>query len=124
MRASSEFKDKTTQPNELWQTDFTYFKVIGWFWYYLSTILDDYSRYIVDLELCSTIKTADVKRGLGRALQKLGLPQDWLQRLLSDNGSWYVSGNLADYLEKIGMNHVRGAPHHPQTQGKIERWRC
>lgn len=87
MRASSEFKDKTTQPNELWQTDFTYFKVIGWFWYYLSTILDDYSRYIVDLELCSTIKTADVKRGLGRALQKLGLPQDWLQRLLSDNGS-------------------------------------
>ena len=49
MRAASEFKDKTTKPNQLWQTDFTYFKIIGWGWYYLSSILDDYSRYIVSL---------------------------------------------------------------------------
>ena len=43
-------------------------------------------------------------------------------RLLSDNGSSYVSGDLAKWLRDAGMNHVRGAPHHPQTQGKIERW--
>ena len=47
IKASDEFKDKTTAPNQLWQTDFTYLKVIGWGWFYLSTILDDYSRYII-----------------------------------------------------------------------------
>ena len=44
-------------------------------------------------------------------------------RLLSDNGPCYVSGELSDYLEQQGMTHTRGAPYHPQTQGKIERWR-
>ena len=53
MRASDEFKDKTTRVNQMWQTDFTYFKIIGWGWFYLSTILDDYSRHIVTWELCS-----------------------------------------------------------------------
>ena len=47
MKAADEFKDKTTAPNQLWQTDFTYLKVIGWGWFYLSTILDDFSRYII-----------------------------------------------------------------------------
>ena len=45
IKANDEFKDKTTRPNEMWQTDFTYLKVIGWGWFYLSTILDDFSRY-------------------------------------------------------------------------------
>ena len=73
-----EFKDKTTAPNPLWQTDFTYLKVIGWGWFYLSTVLDDFS----------------------------------------DNGSSYIAGELADWIE----DHIRGAPYHPMTQGKIERW--
>ena len=47
IKAASEFKDKTTAINQLWQTDFTYLKVLGWGWFYLSTILDDYSRYII-----------------------------------------------------------------------------
>ena len=60
MKAASEFKDKTTAINQLWQTDFTYLKIIGWGWYYLSTILDDYSRYIIAWKLCTTMRAEDV----------------------------------------------------------------
>ena len=60
IKAADEFKDKTTAPNQLWQTDFTYLKVIGWGWYYLSTILDDYSRYIIARKLCTTMRADDV----------------------------------------------------------------
>jgi transposase InsO family protein len=125
IRAADEFRDKTTRPNELWQTDFTYLKVIGWGWFYLSTILDDYSRYIVAWKLCTSMKAGDVTDTLELALAASGCTQATVvqrPRLLSDNGSSYVAADLAGYLEDKGMDHVRGAPHHPQTQGKIERW--
>ena len=122
MQASNEFKDKTVRINQMWQTDFTYFKIIGWGWYYLSTILDDYSRYIVHWELCSTMKAVDVQRSLDVALEKTKLCSNQMPRLLSDNGSCYISGELADYLDEKEMSHVRGRPNHPQTQGKIERY--
>lgn len=122
MRAADEFKDKTTHVNQMWQTDFTYFKIVGWGWYYLSTILDDYSRYIVHWELCSNMKTDDVTSSLDSALEKAGLDKNNSPRLLSDNGSCYISSELAKYIQDKGMSHVRGRPMHPQTQGKIERW--
>jgi putative transposase len=125
IKAADEFKDKTTAPNQLWQTDFTYLKVIGWGWYYLSTILDDFSRYIIAWKLCTTMRVDDVTDTLQLALTASGCASARVvhkPRLLSDNGSSYVSGDLAKWLQDAGMHHVRGAPHHPQTQGKIERW--
>jgi putative transposase len=125
IKAADEFKDKTTAPNQLWQTDFTYLKVIGWGWFYLSTILDDFSRYIIAWKLCTTMRADDVTDTLQLALTASGCDQVRVAhkpRLLSDNGSSYVSGDLAKWLEEAGMRHVRGAPCHPQTQGKIERW--
>lgn len=125
LSAADEFRDKTARPNELWQTDFTYLKVIGWGWFYLSAILDDYSRYIIAWKLCTTMKAEDVTDTLDLALQASGCDQATVlhkPRLLSDNGSSYISGELADWLEEHKMDHVRGAPYHPQTQGKIERW--
>jgi putative transposase len=125
VKAADEFKDKTTAPNQLWQTDFTYLKVIGWGWFYLSTILDDYARYIVAWKLCTTMKAEDVTDTLTLALKASGCDQARVvhkPRLLSDNGSSYIAGDLADWLKDRGMDHVRGAPLHPQTQGKIERW--
>ena len=125
VKAASEFKDKTTAINQLWQTDFTYLKVIGWGWFYLSTILDDYSRYIISWKLCTNMKAEDVTDTLDLALQASGCDQVHVAhkpRLLSDNGSSYVSSDLADWLQEKGMKHSRGAPYHPQTQGKIERW--
>ena len=117
-----EFKDKTTAINQLWQTDFTYLKVIGWGWFYLSTILDDFSRYIIVWKLCTTMKTTDVTDTLNLALQASGCGDVCIlhkPRLLSDNGSSYISAELADWLGDKGMDHTRGAPMHPQTQGKI-----
>ena len=125
IKAASEFKDKTTAINQLWQTDFTYLKVLGWGWFYLSTILDDYSRYIIAWKLCTNMRTEDVTDTLDLALQASGCDQVHVvhkPRLLSDNGSSYVSGDLAEWLSDKGMRHSRGAPYHPQTQGKIERW--
>ena len=72
IKAANEFRDKTTRPNELWQTDFTYLKVIGWGWFYLSTILDDYSRYIIAWKLCTTMKAEDVTDTLDLALEASG----------------------------------------------------
>ncbi|MGB7166585.1 MAG: IS3 family transposase [Mycobacterium sp.] len=125
IKAAEAFKDKTTAPNQLWQTDFTYLKIMGWGWYYLSTVLDDFSRFIVAWKLCATMKAQDVTATLDLALAASGLDQMNVvhrPRLLSDNGSSYVASDLAEWLDKQNIEHVRGAPYHPQTQGKIERW--
>ncbi len=100
-------------------------KVIAWGWFYLSTILDDFSRYIIAWKLCTTMKAEDVTDTLEMALKASGCDQATLvhkPRLLSDNGSSYIAGELADWLDERDMQHTRGAPYHPQTQGKIERW--
>ena len=125
MEASDKFQHPTTRVNEMWQTDFTYCKIIGWGWYYLSTILDDYSRYILAWRLCTTMAASDVSDTLEDALSFTGLDQMKVKhkpRLLSDNGPSYIASDLADYLDDKGMDHTRGRPYHPQTQGKIERW--
>ena len=88
-------------------------------------IPDDYSRYIIAWKLCTTMKMSDVTDTLERALQASSCDQAHIAhkpRLLSDNGSSYVSGELAEWLGDKKIGHVRGAPYHPQTQGKIERW--
>jgi len=125
MQASDRFQQPTRRVNEMWQTDFTYFKIIDWGWYYLSMTLDDYSRFIVSWRLCTTMSASDVSDTLDDALSFTGLDQVKVKhkpRLLSENGPSYISGELADYLEENDMTHTRGRPYPPQTQGKIERW--
>src|ERR1700754_2000603 len=125
IKAGDEFKDKTTRPNQLWQTDFTYLKVIGWGWFYLSTVLDDFSRYIIAWKLCTTMKAEGVTETLNLALAASGCNSARVMqrpRLLSDNGPCYVAGELAEWLQDRDIDHIHGAPCHPQTQGKIERW--
>ena len=81
-KATDEFRDKTTAPNQLWRTscgpavaqlwhtDCTYLKVIGWGWFYLSTILDDYSRYVIAWKLCTNMTADDVTATLKLALEQ------------------------------------------------------
>ena len=98
LKASDEFQDKTTAPNQLWQTDFTYLKVIDWGWFYLSTVLDDFSRTIIAWKLCTTMKAEDVTDTLELALKASGCDRATVihkPRLLSDNGSSYIADDLA-----------------------------
>ena len=73
IKAAAEFTDKTVAINEMWQTDFTYFKIIGWGWYYLSTILDDYSRYIIAWKLCTKLVLSRLRSGPSTHLCGLSL---------------------------------------------------
>jgi len=125
IKAADAFHTRTTGPNQMWQTDFTYFKIIGWGWMYLSTVLDDFSRYIIAWKLCCTMRAEDVTDTLELALTASGCDQAHVlhkPRLLSDNGPSYIAAELSEWIEAQNMSHVRGAPLHPQTQGKIERW--
>jgi len=125
LQASDKFHTPTKRINELWQTDFTYFKIVGWGWYFLSTVLDDYSRYIISWKLTTTMSADDVKLTLDDAIEQTGVAQVMVKhrpRLLSDNGPCYLSKELREYLDEQKIEHTRGAPYHPQTQGKIERY--
>ncbi len=111
--------------NELWQIDFTQLKVMGWGWYYLCTVLDDHSRYIITWRLAPTMTSEDAKATLDLALAATGVAQVQVElrpRLLSDNGAAFIAEPLARYLQQHQIQHLRGAPYHPQTQGKIERY--
>ena len=124
MKAADTFQHPTTAPSQLWQTDFTYLEVMGWGWFYLSTVLDHYSRYILAWKLCDSTAAKDVSDTLELALEASGLESvnvTHRPRLLSDNGPSYVSAELRDWLDERRMAHTRGRPYHPMTQGKIER---
>jgi len=125
MTAADEFHHKTKRVHELWQTDFTYLKVIGWGWYYLSTVMDDYSRYIIAWKLFTGMSTDDVKHTLDLAITASDIDTPRVRhrpRLLSDNGPCYIAKDLQDYLADRDIGHTRGKPYHPMTQGKIERY--
>jgi putative transposase len=122
LKAADHFEQPTTAINQLWQTDFTYLKVMGWGWYYLSTVMDDYSRYILAWRLCQTMSAREVTATLKAALQTAGLTKKQRPKLLSDNGPCYISAELQDWLTDHELSHTRGKPYHPMTQGKIERW--
>ena len=123
--ARDKFPEPTRSVHELWQTDFTWLKIVHWGWYYLCTILDDYSRYILSWRLCKGMGADEVMQTLDDALEFAGIRYARVvdrPRLLSDNGACYVSRALSVYLEEKGIGHTRGKPYHPMTQGKIERY--
>jgi putative transposase len=125
LTARDKFPQPTVRVNELWQTDFTYLKVVHWGWYYLSTVLDDYSRYILSWRLCRGMTADEVKATVEDAVRFTGVEHAQVvnrPRLLSDNAPAYLSGEFSEYLETKGIGHTRGKPFHPMTQGKIERY--
>lgn len=122
--AAKEFRHKTRRPNQLWQSDATRFFVPGWGHYWMVSVLDDYSRKILAWKLVRDVQTPSLADVIQLAVEATGLittPQVGKPALLTDNGSGYISGMMADFLRAHGLRHIRARSHHPQTTGKMER---
>jgi transposase InsO family protein len=123
--AGPEYAVKTKRVNEQWQSDGSYFFVMGWGWYYLISVLDDFSRYILAWDLKSNMKTETISEVVEQAIEWTGMkrvPAKLRARLVSDNGPSYVALAFEEYLRMHQMRHIRCSPHHPQTNGKLERF--
>ena len=125
LAAGKEYHTKTTRPHQMWATDASYFRVIGWGFYYMVTVMDDYSRFILAWKLQTDMTSDSFIEVLQDAVDLTGMtdvPQQDRTRLLSDNGPGYVSRAFGDYLHLVGIRHILASPYHPQTNGKIERY--
>jgi len=123
--AAKEYHTRTTRPHQMWATDASYFRVVGWGYYYLVTVMDDYSRYILGWKLkkdMSANSLIEVVQEAVDATRMTDVPIENRTRLLSDNGAGYVSRAFRDYLNLVGIGHILAAPYHPQTNGKVERY--
>lgn len=123
--AEKEYHRKTAKPHQLWATDASYFRVMGWGYYYLVTVMDDFSRFILAWKLQQDMTATSLIEVVQDAVDATGMtdiPVEDRTRLLSDNGSGYISHAFSDYLRLVGIHHIRAAPYHPQTNGKLERY--
>jgi transposase InsO family protein len=122
--AADEYYRKTTRVHELWQTDLTYFHVVGYGWYYVGGVLDDYSRYLICHRVVRDMTGATLADLVQEAVETSGVadvPVEHKPALLSDNGSGYVSKIFNEYLKSQEIPHIFAARFHPQTVGKFER---
>ncbi|MCJ7752343.1 MAG: IS3 family transposase [Armatimonadetes bacterium] len=123
--AAKEYHTKTARPHQMWATDASYFRVVGWGYYYLVSVLDDYSRFLLAWKLQRDMSATSLIEVVQEAVDATGMTDVPVQdrtRLLSDNGSGYVSRVFRDYLHLVGIGHILAAPYHPQTNGKVERY--
>jgi putative transposase len=125
LTAANEYHTKTTRPHQMWATDASYFRVVGWGYYYLVTVMDDYSRFILAWKLQKDMSANSFIEVIQEAVDTTGMtdvPIEDRTRLLSDNGAGYVSKAFRNYLRLVGIGHILAAPFHPQTNEKIERY--
>jgi len=125
LTAAKEYHTKTTRPHQMWATDASYFRVVGWGYYYLVTVMDDYSRFILAWKLQKDMSANSLIEVVQEAVDATGMtdvPVEDRTKLLSDNGAGYVSRSFRDYLQLVGIGHILAAPFHPQTNGKLERY--
>jgi putative transposase len=125
LMAAKEYHTKTTRPHQMWATDASYFHVVGWGYYYLVTVMDDYSCFILGWKLQKDMSANSLIEVVQEAVDATGMtdvPVEDRTRLLSDNGAGYVSRIFREYLSLVGIEHILAAPYHTQTNGKVERY--
>ena len=110
--------DQPLKPHEHWHIDISYLNICGTF-YYLCSILDGCSRYIIHWEIRESMTEADVEVIVQRAKERF---PGVTPRIISDNGPQFVAKDFKEFIRVAGMTHVRTAPYYPQSNGKIERW--
>ena len=124
-KAGKEYRRKTKRPNELWATDCCHLRVMDWGWYYLVSVMDDYSRFILAWDLKADMTGGSLEDVVQQAVDLTGMtgvPLEDRTVLLSDNGAGYISQQFNQYLRLAGIRHITASPFHPQTNGKIERY--
>ena len=124
LKAGKEYHRKTSRPHQMWATDASDFSVVGWGFYYLVTVTDDDSRFILAHKLQQDM-TSDSFIEVVQDVDRTGITEVSVAdrtSLLSDNGSGYVSRAFRDYLQMVGIRHILATPFHPQTNGKLERY--
>jgi putative transposase len=124
-KAGKEYRRKTKRPNELWASDCCHLRVIDWGWYYLETVMDDFSRFILSWDLKIDMTGGSLEDVMQQAVDLTGMtdvPLEDRTVLLSDNGAGYISQQFNQYLHLVGIRHITASPFHPQTNGKIERY--
>jgi len=104
--------------HEHWHIDVSYINISGTF-YYLCSVLDGYSRFLVHWELRASMTEAEIEIVLQRAREKY---PDARPRIISDNGPQFVARDFKEFIRIAGMTHVRTSPYYPQSNGKLERW--
>ena len=110
--------EQPLQPHQHWHIDISYINLCGTF-YYLCSVLDGFSRFLVHWDLRESMREADVEVILQRAKEKY---PEAKPRIISDNGPQFVARDFKEFIRISGMTHVRTSPYYPQSNGKIERW--
>jgi transposase InsO family protein len=105
-------------PHEHWHVDVSYINIAGTF-YYLCSLLDGYSRYIVHWEIRESMTEGDVEIIIQRAREKF---PGVTPRIISDNGPQFIAKDFKEFIRVCGMTHVKTSPYYPQSNGKLERW--
>jgi putative transposase len=110
--------EQPLQPHQHWHVDVSYINLCGTF-YYLCSVLDGYSRFLVHWDLRESMKEADIEVILERAKEKR---PEAKPRIISDNGPQFIARDFKEFIRISGMTHVRTSPYYPQSNGKLERW--
>jgi transposase InsO family protein len=110
--------EQPDKPHQHWHIDIAYLNLGGTF-YYLCSVLDGYSRYLVHWEIRAQMTETDVEIILQRAREKFPTARP---RIISDNGPQFIARDFKLFIRECGMSHVRTSPGYPQSNGKLERW--